>query len=86
MLEVLFDGGEVASFDSGIEGSEESVDFELHEVGSFSGELVADFDEGLDLFGVGHALRLSALHTLVQLLFSALHTFFSEVGFAHVLR
>jgi len=59
----------VASFDSGIEGSEESVDFELHEVGSFSGELVADFDEGLDLFGVGHALRLSALRTKHKLYF-----------------
>lgn len=61
--EVLFDGGEVACFGSGIEGSEESVDFELHEVGSFSGELVADFDEGFDLFGVGHARNMSALPT-----------------------
>lgn len=81
MWEVFFDGGEVACFDSGIEGSVESVDCELHEVGSFSGELVADFDEGFDLFGVGHAQTMCALHSLVQLLFSALHTFFSEVGF-----
>jgi len=32
------------------------------------------------LFGVGHAQTMCALHSLVQLLFSALHTFFSEVG------
>lgn len=52
--------------------------------------VVEGLDSGLFCLGSGHwlvvlvdALFMRALHTLVQLLFSALHTFFSVVGFGH---